>query len=189
MITVTKELLKRIRTRKGGYTSIQRKVLGCHPAKKGWTTDVIGKEIEHWRILFYERDKKYPVGFKMPKFKSNIDWRRLKAKEETHADTWKTRSMFLKEDYKTFLNSDYWLSVRNKTKKKMHYYGKCKICGSNQGVELHHESYSQINTQFELSNIVPLCRIHHQSIHDYAKENNVSLKIATALFLNKSNNV
>lgn len=183
---VTNKLLKRIRTKRGGYTAIQRKVLGCHPAKKGWTKDVIGRDIQHWRILFYERDRKYPPNFVMPKFKSNWDWSRIKAKDNTYADTWKTRSMFLKGDYREFLNSEHWRKVKEKTKKKMHYYGQCKICGSTKNIELHHQSYNFVNTDQELLNIIPLCRIHHQEVHDYAKQNNISLKRATQLLLNKA---
>lgn len=183
---VTSKLLKRIRTKRGGYTAIQRKVLGCHPAKKGWTKDVVGKKIQHWRILFYERDKKYPPNFVMPKFKSNWDWKRINAKDKTHADTWKTRSMFLEVDYRSFLQSDHWRKIKEKTKKRMHYYGKCKICGSTNNIELHHESYNFVNTDQELRNIVPLCRTHHQEVHDYAKHNNISVKRATELLLNKA---
>lgn len=179
---ITSKILNAVQTKPGGYTSIQLKVLGvAWPPAKGWKVSVIGKDIKDWRILFYERDKEYPAGFEKPKKIKHKEERTLVSKklDSTYKDTWKSRSKFLDSSYEEFLRSEHWEKTKKKAAKRQHVYGKCRFCGSDKGVELHHTSYKWINTKDELRCIIPLCREHHQEVHDYARDSGISVRRAT----------
>lgn len=99
-----------------------------------------------------------------------------RVKEFTYEETWITRSGKV-GDYAAYLKSDEWQAVRRKslTRKRNHF---CRICGRKMD-DLHHVSYRSIGTVHELYDIIPLCRMHHEMIHAYAKGQNVSVRIAT----------
>jgi hypothetical protein len=177
---VTYKLLDRIKTGRGGYTRIQIETLGLTwPIEKGWKDLAVGNIVKDWRILFYERDKYYPASVTrqdIPVYKTERSDKKL---DKSFADTWKTRSEFLDIPYSEFINSEYWRRVKKKALSRGETYRKCRFCGCTHSIELHHTSYKWINTKNELRSIVPLCRTHHQMVHDYAKANNVSVRIAT----------
>lgn len=180
---VTNSLIERIKTRNGGFTKIQAQVLGVYwPLQKGWKSLVIGDNIKDWRVLFYERDQHYPEWFKKGDHSKGSLKKLL---DVTYSDTWQTRSKGLDNDYGSFLKSDHWTETKNKAKSRPSKYSKCLCCGSSHNIELHHKSYKFINTKNELLNIVPLCREHHQEVHDYAKEEQVSVRIATNKMIEK----
>ena len=102
--------------------------------------------------------------------------------DNTYQDTWNTRIKNLNGlTYQEYLESDHWERVKYKASLRSNYQ-KCEFCPETK-VELHHKSYKWINTKFELSAIIALCRKHHQKIHDYAKDNNVSIRISTKKFM------
>jgi len=104
----------------------------------------------------------------------------MKNLDTTYEDTWIRRESNLEKiSYKDYLNSDWWKEVKKKAKAKPETYGKCQFCDNKENIELHHTSYKWIFTKDELRTIIPLCREHHQMVHDYAKVNNVSVRIAT----------
>ena len=108
--------------------------------------------------------------------------------DKTYSDTWNTREQRLKElgtTYKDFLQSAYWLDVKTKAQSRLAYRC-CKVCGSISGIDLHHTSYKWLGTKDELRCVVPLCRKHHESIHNLAKSKQISVRLASNIVINKS---
>lgn len=103
--------------------------------------------------------------------------KKKKKGERTFSDTWITRASKLKTSYKDYLKSDHWKALKKKAKRRKRYK-KCLFCG-NTKVELHHTTYKWIYTKKELLGIIPLCRKHHQAVHDYASKHQLSIRIAT----------
>lgn len=99
--------------------------------------------------------------------------------DRTYTDTWQTRSIVLDDiSYAEYLKSEEWQRIKRKALKR-EFYSKCLKCGATENLELHHRSYKWIGTKSAMQGLVPLCRTHHQQIHDYAKANKVSVRVAT----------
>ncbi len=68
--------------------------------------------------------------------------------------------------YANYLLSKKWLDRKEK------YYSthskKCYVCESTIGIVLHHKSYKRLGRE-EDSDLVPLCKEHHDSVHAWAK--------------------
>jgi len=98
--------------------------------------------------------------------------------DRTIQDTYTTRYENLNGlDYQEYLKSDHWQMVKKKAKRRKAYQ-KCQFCDS-KNIYLHHTSYKLILTKDELRSIIPLCRTHHQEVHDLSKTNKCSVRIAT----------
>jgi hypothetical protein len=98
--------------------------------------------------------------------------------DNSYRDTWVTRSKQLCGGiYADYLKSDEWLKIHTKAKNRDNYK-KCYVCGISGKLDLHHMSYNTIGTT-DLRNIRSVCREHHQAIHDYARENNISVRLAS----------
>lgn len=69
-------------------------------------------------------------------------------------------------NYRDFLNSKEWNSVRNVYKNDKNY--KCWICGSIKNLNIHHIFYKNDLTDAE--NLIVLCKNHHTAVH-YGKGN------------------
>lgn len=109
--------------------------------------------------------------------------RRREKVDRSYHDTWKTRSEALGDmEYADYLKSDEWRMIRELARGR-EYYSKCLKCGSKNNIELHHRSYKWIGTENSMRGIMPLCRKHHQEVHDYAIKNNVSVRLATIFML------
>ena len=115
--------------------------------------------------------------------KGLLSKKKNKKGERTFADTFTTRSAKLKTSYKDYLKSDHWKRVKAKTKRRKKYR-KCMFCGSRK-VELHHTTYKWIYTKKELLAIIPLCRTHHQEVHDFSANNNISVRLASNAMIRK----
>lgn len=99
--------------------------------------------------------------------------------DRTYKDTWETRDKsLLGKSYRDFLKSSHWKKVKAKTLRRKKY-SKCKFCGSTKNIELHHSNYKWLGTKDELRSVIPLCRTHHQEVHDLAKAEGISVRIAT----------
>jgi len=99
--------------------------------------------------------------------------------DQTYKDTWESRETALGEnEYKDYLKSKQWANIKEKALKR-EYYQSCFKCGAKEGIELHHRSYKWIRTKYAMQGLIPLCRGCHQAVHDYAKTNGVSVRIAT----------
>lgn len=98
---------------------------------------------------------------------------------QTYQETWRRRAENLPFDsYKEFLNSEYWMRVKRKAGSRI-VYQRCEFCGAMDNLELHHKHYDFIGEKHELNAIIAVCRKHHQFIHDYAKDKEVSIYKAT----------
>ena len=99
--------------------------------------------------------------------------------DRTYEDTWNTRNeSLLGKSYKDFLKSSHWKKVKAKALRRKKY-SKCQFCGSEENIDLHHRTYKWIDTKHELRDIIPLCRKHHEEVHDLAKSKKISVRIAT----------
>lgn len=98
--------------------------------------------------------------------------------DKTYDDTRSTREVKLSGmTYEEYLKSDHWAKVKAKASKRPNYQ-KCEFCDSTE-VELHHTSYKWILTKDELNTIISLCRNHHQEVHDLARSDGLSVRVAT----------
>lgn len=98
--------------------------------------------------------------------------------DEIYADTWNRRDLMLNGiTYNEYLKTDHWKSTKLKALKRPNYK-KCEFCDC-QKIELHHTSYKHLFDKRELCNIIALCRLHHQEVHDYAKHTGFSVRVAT----------
>lgn len=107
-----------------------------------------------------------------------MEYQNLSDLDEIYADTWIRRDKNLGQfRYDEYLASDHWKQVKAKASARPNYQ-KCEFCNS-QCIELHHTSYKWILTEHELRTIISLCRDHHQEIHDLAKSQGISVRVAT----------
>jgi hypothetical protein len=61
----------------------------------------------------------------------------------------------------------------------MYQHGKtCIDCGSKK-IEIHHKTYKDIGNENQKWHLLPLCRKHHQGVHNYAHEHRVNYYQAT----------
>lgn len=66
-------------------------------------------------------------------------------------------------NYKEYLQSDHWGFVKAK---KLYFCKKqCCICESKSRLEVHHKTYKNLGKE-DLDDLIIVCRICHQSIHD-----------------------
>jgi hypothetical protein len=101
-----------------------------------------------------------------------------KGLDMTLSDTWKTRDEMLGGmTYPEYLQSDHWRRLKYKARQRPNYQ-KCEFCPSIL-IELHHTSYKWLLTEHDLSTIIPLCREHHQEVHDFANATDLSVRLAT----------
>lgn len=102
--------------------------------------------------------------------------------DNSFKDTWKTRYSVLEslgiQRYQDYLNSAEWAQVRTKALKREHYQ-QCWICESGGKLEIHHRSYKWLGTKDAMRGLVAVCRTCHQQIHDYAKQEGISVRLAT----------
>lgn len=59
----------------------------------------------------------------------------------------------------------------------------CLMCGAER-VDLHHRTYKRLGRE-RLTDLVPLCRTHHEAVHDFHAASGLTLEKATARFLGK----
>jgi hypothetical protein len=97
--------------------------------------------------------------------------------EKKYSDTWRVRDEVL-SNYYDYLESDEWKEIKIKLR-KLKEYKKCKVCGSNWNIQLHHKTYKYLLTEQKCRGIVPVCGKCHKMIHEYAKKKDVSVLIAT----------
>ena len=100
-------------------------------------------------------------------------------KDHTYNDTWITRSKALNGmSYKEYLQSDEWRLVKQKASRHPHYQ-KCWFCQSTQRLEIHHRTYTWLNTKHFMSCLMAVCRDCHERVHQLSREQQVSVRIAT----------
>lgn len=65
--------------------------------------------------------------------------------------------------YTDYLQSEHWREVKQRYRASRRLPQACVVCGSRQ-VDLHHLTYSRIGRE-RLTDLVPLCREHHDEAH------------------------
>jgi hypothetical protein len=80
--------------------------------------------------------------------------------------------------YLAYINSPLWEERRRQYYRQ--HPRKCWACGSTSAVELHHVTYKNMGRE-EDGDLMPLCKIHHQAVHQYhARHSHLTLAQATA---------
>ncbi len=74
-----------------------------------------------------------------------------------------------KERYQEYLKSKHWRNVKRRAKK---VFSECLGCGSRK-FDLHHRTYCRRGKEL-LSDLIPLCRKCHFSVHDWLEKNGKS---------------
>ena len=74
-----------------------------------------------------------------------------------------------KQDYKLFLQSEYWNHVRQLVLVRDGY--RCKLCHSQKKLHIHHKTYkNHFNEHKNLQDLVTLCEKCHKIIHNKTKK-------------------
>ena len=74
----------------------------------------------------------------------------------------------ISEEYKRYLQSDAWQSVRAEVIKRDN--AQCKICGSKEDLQVHHIcSKYRFNEKNHIETLMLLCNNCHETIHKYFK--------------------
>lgn len=84
-------------------------------------------------------------------------------------------------DYDEFLKSDYWASIKKKTKLSKYgdNYKKCSHCGSIDDLQLHHINYRWLLHKRELMSLRCLCKKCHSEVHEFANLHNIKISEST----------
>lgn len=73
-----------------------------------------------------------------------------------------------KAQYNDYLQTDTWHAKRDKA---LAYYGrKCYLCGvtgDDVQIDVHHNTYERVGGSELMSDLIPLCREHHEMFHKY----------------------
>ena len=76
--------------------------------------------------------------------------------------------------------SSYWeyiCSPRWQKKQQQYWRSKypktCFVCGTKKRIQLHHRTYTRLGKE-RLTDLVPLCKRHHQLVHDYINSQRVA---------------
>jgi 5-methylcytosine-specific restriction endonuclease McrA len=99
--------------------------------------------------------------------------------KRVHADTWRERQESLKGlPYVDYLKSQEWLNIKRVARTRPHYQ-KCFLCGTTQRLEIHHRNYKWLGTKDAMRNLIALCRDCHQSVHDIARKQDITVAYAS----------
>lgn len=71
--------------------------------------------------------------------------------------------------YADYLDSGHWQSFRGRYRKSASQLT-CKVCDDPR-IELHHTTYERLGHE-RMTDVVPLCRSHHEQVHKLLKANN-----------------
>lgn len=74
--------------------------------------------------------------------------------------------------YADYLKSEHWKEFKNAYRKCTRMQV-CAVCRA-PWVELHHRRYKNLGRE-EFKDVIPLCRLHHQAVHDWLKATGKSL--------------
>lgn len=74
--------------------------------------------------------------------------------------------------YAVYIRSAVWTEVKRRYRASK-LPQNCVVCG-NHHVDLHHKTYKRLGAEW-LTDLVPLCRIHHKRVHRKAKNGSASI--------------
>ena|SRR3990167_3448751 len=88
--------------------------------------------------------------------------------------------------YTNYLKTNTWKKQKNKAK---YWHGKkCLVCGVKR-IDIHHKTYKNgLGNENPKYHLIPLCRLHHFTIHDIVKRDKISIYQATEQFI-KTNKI
>lgn len=134
------------------------------------------REYDEYRIKQLKNKKRKKVK------KKNVDPRFIH--ESSINETYNIRRRkFSNDKYKEYLKSDEWAWKKSKWLKRKDFKT-CKKKGCKiRHIELHHISYKRVGTIHEGKDVIPLCRKHHQQVHDISKETGLSVRLATNMVI------
>ena len=181
---MTKEEIEKYITSNGGYTKETLAKLGVDwPPKRGWKKNLITKKSNYKRVSYsFVNPKKYRTKGTSKRLKKLY----TKEKKSLNPIVLSSRKKHKKKKikiknlpYKQYLKTPHWQSVRK------HFEGKsCLKCGEKFNIHIHHVSYNNRgNYKKEINDCIPLCKYCHYELHDFAKDENLSIEIATKEYL------
>ena len=68
-----------------------------------------------------------------------------------------------KKAYRYYLESEAW--AKKKEKARVYHGNKCASCGSEEEVQFHHITYKRVGGNERMTDLIPLCRTHHERLH------------------------
>ncbi len=84
------------------------------------------------------------------------------------------------KEYKDYLTSEEWKSVKRRLYErgiKKGYWNVCWVCGTKKNIQIHHARYNMIGKGSIGSSLYPLCKSCHYKTHQIAlKDKKVGLK-------------
>lgn len=70
--------------------------------------------------------------------------------------------------YHEYIKSKEWRAVRKRYKDSKLPW-ECAVCGDTGALDLHHRTYKNLGHE-RLMDLLPLCKLHHQAVHDVLSE-------------------
>jgi hypothetical protein len=80
--------------------------------------------------------------------------------------------------YSEYLKSDTWKTNKKRLLSSKRFREKKCFCGSTKSVCIHHITYKNIGNE-KVQDVIPVCKFHHEMIHNYEKEKDCSIRKAT----------
>jgi hypothetical protein len=75
--------------------------------------------------------------------------------------------------YADYLRSEHWLEVKAAYRRNPNFPKTCLIC-QEPLFQLHHRTYRRIGRE-KLTDLIPLCQVHHLEVHQASTARNISL--------------
>ncbi len=95
----------------------------------------------------------------------------------------KNLKLKLKMEYKEYLKSPEWRKKRNQVK---YWHGKkCHVC-LKKFKDIHHKTYKNLGNENQKIDLIPLCRICHEKVHIFCKENNFDIWKGTEIYVSEN---
>ena len=69
-----------------------------------------------------------------------------------------------KQEYAEYLESDRWKALRAKVRRRAR--GWCERCKVGERADVHHTSYGRVGTDWEIDDLIAVCRECHEFLHD-----------------------
>lgn len=95
-------------------------------------------------------------------------------------------------DYYKFINSKEWEDLKARYRADLRLPQSCVVCDTMVGLNMHHRTYKRFGGREKLTDLMPLCRLHHAAYHQVgearlSKDEMHKVKLANK-FLNKLEN-
>lgn len=174
---LTRELLKSMRTRRGGYTGATLSALepNWKTLSSKWLKRLIGKEFDESTIqkAVDGRLLRYNPSTNLPTEPKEVDERKRKnCKRST--ETLKKRGY---DSYRKYLKSHDWEMVKKEFFQSGYYKGYCYCCKAIGTLSVHHTTYKRV-TMEKAKDLRAVCDSCHKRIHEVETTEHIPLYIA-----------